>query len=58
MAPVLDRVDRLGVPVYLEATSARSKALYERHGFVASAPFAAAAGPPLWPMWREPRISD
>ena len=58
MAPVLDRVDRLGVPVYLEATSARSKALYERHGFVASAPFAAAGGPPVWPMWREPRSAD
>ena len=54
MAPVLDRADRFGTPAYLEATSARGKALYERHGFVASAPFAAAGGPPVWPMWREP----
>ena len=58
MAPVLDQVDRLGAPAYLEATSTRSKALYERHGFVASASFAASGGPPLWPMWREARPTD
>ena len=33
MAPVLERADRAGHPAYLEATSARNKALYERHGF-------------------------
>jgi GNAT superfamily N-acetyltransferase len=54
MAPVLERADRAGVPAYLEATSARSRALYERHGFVATAPIAVAGGPPLWPMWRRP----
>lgn len=55
MAPVLDRADRAGRPAYLEATSERSKALYERHGFRASAAFSVADGPPLWPMWRDPR---
>jgi GNAT superfamily N-acetyltransferase len=55
LAPVLDRADRTGTAAYLEATSPRNKALYERHGFVAAAPFAVAGGPPLWPMWREPR---
>jgi GNAT superfamily N-acetyltransferase len=54
MAPVLARADREGRPAYLEATSARNKTLYERHGFRAGAPFTAADGPPLWPMWREP----
>jgi GNAT superfamily N-acetyltransferase len=55
MAPVLDRADRAGRPAYLEATSERSKTLYERHGFRAGAPFSVADGPPLWPMWRDPR---
>ena len=54
MAPVLERADRTGRPAYLEATSARSKALYERHGFRAATPFAVAGGPPMWPMWRDP----
>ncbi|MDT0353280.1 GNAT family N-acetyltransferase [Pseudonocardia charpentierae] len=54
MAPVLQRADRAGHPAYLEATSPRSKALYERHGFRAATPFAVAGGPPLWPMWRDP----
>jgi GNAT superfamily N-acetyltransferase len=53
-APVLERADRAGAPAYLEATSARNKALYERHGFRASAPISATGGPPLWPMWRDP----
>jgi GNAT superfamily N-acetyltransferase len=55
LAPVLDRADRAGVPAYLEATSARNKTLYERHGFVAEPPIAVPGGPPLWPMWRRPR---
>ncbi|MCE3550206.1 GNAT family N-acetyltransferase [Pseudonocardia sp. RS11V-5] len=55
MAPVLARADRAGHPAYLEATSVRSKALYERHGFVAATPIAVDDSPPLWPMWREPR---
>lgn len=54
MRPVLARADQAGSPAYLEATSPRSKALYERHGFVATAPIAVAGGPPLWPMWRRP----
>jgi GNAT superfamily N-acetyltransferase len=54
MRPVLERADEAGSPAYLEATSPRNKALYERHGFRAGAPFAVAGGPPLWPMWRDP----
>ncbi|MFJ9039512.1 GNAT family N-acetyltransferase [Streptomyces sp. NPDC102406] len=56
MAPVLERCDREGLPAYLEASNARSRALYERLGFV----FTGTAvdlpdGPSLWPMWREPQ---
>ncbi|MFE2378433.1 GNAT family N-acetyltransferase [Streptomyces sp. NPDC059398] len=56
MAPVLERCDREGVPAYLEASNERSRALYERLGFV----FMGTAvqlpdGPRMWPMWREPR---
>ncbi|WP_328319584.1 GNAT family N-acetyltransferase [Streptomyces sp. NBC_00388] len=56
MAPVLERCDRDGVPAYLEASSARSRGLYERLGFA----FMGTAvqlpdGPQMWPMWREPR---
>jgi len=54
MAPVLERCDREGMRAYLEATSERSKQLYERHGFEAEAAFAPPGGPPLWPMWRQP----
>lgn len=33
MRPTLDRCDREGLPAYLEASSERSTALYERLGF-------------------------
>jgi ribosomal protein S18 acetylase RimI-like enzyme len=33
MRPVLDRCDSERLPAYLEASSPRSRALYERHGF-------------------------
>ncbi|MFG3154208.1 GNAT family N-acetyltransferase [Streptomyces sp. NPDC048219] len=52
---VLDRCDRERLPAYLEASSARSRGLYERLGFE----FTGRAldlpdGPRMWPMWREP----
>ncbi|TQJ89908.1 GNAT family N-acetyltransferase [Streptomyces sp. SLBN-31] len=53
---VLDRCDRENLPAYLEASSARSRALYERLGFTpAGAPLDLPDGPSMWPMWREPR---
>ncbi|GAA3375406.1 GNAT family N-acetyltransferase [Streptomyces sannanensis] len=56
---VLERCDRDGLPAYLEASSARSRRLYERLGFV----FMGTAvelpdGPQMFPMWREPRERD
>jgi len=53
---VLDRCDRENLPAYLEASSARSRALYERLGFeLAGTPLDLPEGPQMWPMWREPR---
>ena len=51
----LAHVDEGGHAAYLEATTPRSRALYERFGFVVTAEFSAADSPPLWGMWREPR---
>ena len=54
MFDILRRCDRDGVPAYLESSTERSRALYERHGFsttkVINMP---RGGPPLWLMWRE-----
>jgi ribosomal protein S18 acetylase RimI-like enzyme len=50
----LARADRDQVPTYLEASSPRNRALYERHGFRAVAEIRTTTSPPLWPMWRHP----
>jgi GNAT superfamily N-acetyltransferase len=56
LAPVLQRCDRERVPAFLEASTARNRALYERHGFAVTEQFALGRGaPPQWRMWREPR---
>ncbi len=53
---VTERCDREGVAAYLEASNPRSKALYERLGFVFTGTTVDLPdGPPMWPMWREPR---
>ena len=53
LRPVLERCDADGLPAYLEASSARSRALYERLGFGVTAEVTYATGaPPLWLMWR------
>jgi GNAT superfamily N-acetyltransferase len=56
LAPVLERCDRQGLPAYLEASSQRNRALYLRHGFRVNEEIRLPGdGPPIWPMWREPR---
>jgi ribosomal protein S18 acetylase RimI-like enzyme len=48
-------VDEMGMPAYLEASSALSPPLYQRHGFEhIGTPFGADPGPRMYPMWREP----
>jgi GNAT superfamily N-acetyltransferase len=55
MQPTFQRADSAGLPTYLEASSERSAALYERLGFmhmdVLELP---EGGPPLWRMRRPP----
>lgn len=53
--PVLERCDRDGTAAYLEASSVRSRVLYERLGFVFTGRTVdLPGGPPMYPMWREP----
>ncbi|WP_329463111.1 GNAT family N-acetyltransferase [Streptomyces sp. NBC_01431] len=57
IAPVLQECDRVGRPAYLEASSERSPRLYERLGFAPlGEPLRLPDGPPMYPMWREPRV--
>jgi ribosomal protein S18 acetylase RimI-like enzyme len=51
---VLDRCDLEGAAAYLEADE-RSKLLYLKHGFEATAELRLPKGPSFWPMWRAPR---
>jgi ribosomal protein S18 acetylase RimI-like enzyme len=56
MSPMLERMDSERTAAYLEASSTRSRALYERHGFVTTGEIRLPrGGPPIWPMWRDPR---
>ncbi|HEY4020954.1 MAG TPA: GNAT family N-acetyltransferase [Pseudonocardiaceae bacterium] len=49
-------LDANGVAGYLEASSLRSAALYEKHGYVFSGKtIDLPDGPHMWPMWRDPR---
>jgi ribosomal protein S18 acetylase RimI-like enzyme len=52
----LARADRDRLPAYLEASSPRNRALYERHGFVVTGEIRTPTSPPLWPMWRRPSV--
>jgi GNAT superfamily N-acetyltransferase len=53
LAPVLERCDTEGMPAFLEASTPRNRALYERHGFAATEEFRLGSGaPPQWRMWR------
>ena len=54
LRPMLERCDREGMPAYLEASTPRNRALYERNGFTVSEEVTLPGGPPLWLMWRTP----
>ncbi|MCA2218312.1 GNAT family N-acetyltransferase [Jidongwangia harbinensis] len=49
------RLDRAGIPAYLEANDPRNRDLYLRHGYVSGREIRLPDGPPLWPMWRVPQ---
>jgi hypothetical protein len=56
MRPVLDHCDSHRLPAYLEASSPRNRALYQRHGFYDLERLVLPAnGPTLYPMWRKPQ---
>ncbi|MGV9450460.1 GNAT family N-acetyltransferase [Streptomyces sp. NPDC003635] len=58
MGAVLDRCDSDGVPAYLEASSDRSRRLYERLGFaLLGGALDLPDGPQMYPMWREPQAA-
>jgi len=58
LRPTLDRCDRGGLPAYLEASTRRSAALYERLGFVHLGELRIpGGGPPFWPMRRPPEAA-
>jgi ribosomal protein S18 acetylase RimI-like enzyme len=52
MQPMLERCDQEGLPGYLEATSERSAALYERLGFQFKGELQLGSSPPMWLMRR------
>jgi GNAT superfamily N-acetyltransferase len=55
MQPTLERADSAGLPAYIEASSERSAALYERLGFVHIDVLELPdGGPPVWRMRRPP----
>lgn len=55
ISATLEQCDREGLPAYLEASSARSRGLYERLGFAfLGTPVELPGGPHMYPMWREP----
>jgi GNAT superfamily N-acetyltransferase len=58
LRPMLERCDLEGLPAYLEASSERNRACYERNGFAVCEELRVPkGGPPLWLMWRPPASS-
>jgi GNAT superfamily N-acetyltransferase len=55
MGPTLECCDREGLPAYIEASSERSAALYERLGFQHTRELRVGSSPPLWLMLRDPQ---
>ena len=59
MRPMLEHCDRERLPAYLEASTERNRALYERHGFDLLDTFdMPGSGPPIRRMWRQPATTD
>jgi GNAT superfamily N-acetyltransferase len=56
LRPILSLCDRDGLGAYLESSSERNRALYERNGFEVVETFAMpGGGPSIRRMWRDPR---
>jgi ribosomal protein S18 acetylase RimI-like enzyme len=58
LGPVLDQCDETGLPAYLESSKHSNIAFYRRHGFEVTGEIQLPlGGPPIWPMWRNPRTT-
>jgi GNAT superfamily N-acetyltransferase len=56
LGPVLGRIDTAGEPAYLESSTERNQAHYERHGFSVTSRFdLPGGGPVIRRMWRGAR---
>ncbi|HET6953560.1 MAG TPA: GNAT family N-acetyltransferase [Acidimicrobiales bacterium] len=55
ISPMLDRCDEAGLGAYLESSKAENVPYYERFGFAVTGEITLPGGPPVWPMWRDPR---
>jgi GNAT superfamily N-acetyltransferase len=58
LRPTLERCDREGLPAYLEASSERNVALYERLGFKVTRELRIGGSPPLRLMLRDPQSAQ
>jgi ribosomal protein S18 acetylase RimI-like enzyme len=59
LSSMLARIDEEGDPAYLESSKERNVALYARFGFEVIHRFeSSTGGPPIWRMWREPRVPE
>jgi RimJ/RimL family protein N-acetyltransferase len=54
LKPMLERCDAEGIPAYLEATTVRNRACYERNGFVVTHEITLPDGPTMFGMRRDP----
>jgi ribosomal protein S18 acetylase RimI-like enzyme len=56
---MLEKVDEAGEPAYLESSKERNVPLYARFGFKVIDELPSKSGsPPIWRMWREPRVPE
>lgn len=56
---MLEHIDELGDPAYLESSKERNVPLYSRFGFEVIDQLASTSGSPtIWRMWREPRVPE
>jgi GNAT superfamily N-acetyltransferase len=56
MQPGLHEIDAESLPAYLESSTPRSRALYQRNGFAVTGEMdLPRGGPPVWLMWRDAR---
>ncbi|MEA2439514.1 MAG: hypothetical protein QOH76_938 [Thermoleophilaceae bacterium] len=53
---VLEECDRDEVAAYLETGKERNVGFYARHGFKVTEELQLPKGPPMWLMWRDPRL--